>query len=120
MILRLKGSILICQDIDLSYIDYSEAIHEQKRNWEIANPGSIERPKPIRSEFYCENPYYTSIKQRADDRIKDARIRDGALAVHTTDYKETYEKTPGLAFVNSPAAPSKILLEKSRKEDMLH
>jgi hypothetical protein len=47
-------------------------------------------------------------------------LRDGALALTTNDYKETYEKSPGLAFVYSPAAPSKTLLEKSRKEEMLH
>lgn len=91
---------------------------EQKRNWEIANPSSIERPKPIRSEFYSDNPKYTSINQRIDDRVKESRIRDG-LAEVTSDVKETYEKTPGFNFIYNPLAPSKTLLEKSRKEEML-
>jgi len=96
----------------------SEAINEQKRNWEIANPSSIERPKHIRSEFYCDNPHYTSITQRRADQIIEARVRDG-LQASTSDVKETFDKSPTLNFLESPAVPSKTLLEKTRKDEML-
>jgi hypothetical protein len=46
---------------------YSEAISVQKKNWELANPSSIERPQHIRSEFHAENPKYTSINQKIDE-----------------------------------------------------
>lgn len=36
-----------------------------------------------------------------------------------TDVKETYNKAPGLKYQYSPAIPSKTLLEKTRKEEML-
>jgi hypothetical protein len=47
-----------------------------------------------------------------------ARERDG-LAVETSDVKETHGKVPGLNYINSPGAPTKRLLEQSRKEEML-
>lgn len=50
--------------------------------------------------------------------MKDFRVRDGLLE-EWIDYKETHLKAPGLTFVASPAVPSKTLLEKTRKEDML-
>lgn len=98
---------------------HSDAINEQKRNWELANPSSIERPAHIRSEFYCDNPHYTSITQRRVEQVKEARRREQLLE-DTTDYKETHDKAPSLSFVRSPAVPSKTLLEKTRKEDMLN
>lgn len=81
----------------------------QKKNWELANPSSIERPSHIQSEFYVDQPHYTSINQRREDEIRAARQRENLLD-HTTDVKETYDKAPGLGFVQSPAVPSKNLL----------
>ncbi len=51
--------------------------------------------------------------------MKEVRRREQLLE-DTTDVKETYDKAPKLAFVYSPAVPSKTLLEKTRKEEMLN
>jgi hypothetical protein len=90
----------------------------QKKNWELANPSSIERPQHIRSEFHVENPKYTSINQKIDEKIKVGRLREG-LAEDTSDVKETHEKVPSINYINSPTVATKRLLEQSRKEDML-
>lgn len=51
--------------------------------------------------------------------MKAARHKDGLLE-ENTDTKETYLKIPSLHYHYSPAVPSKTLLEKTRKEEMLH
>ena len=88
---------------------YSDDINEQKKNWELANPSSIERPQHIRSEFHIDNPKYTSINQKIDDQIKVARVREG-LSVNTSDVKETHDKAPSLGYINSPGVTTKRLL----------
>ena len=45
-------------------------------------------------------------------------MRDG-LQAETSDVKETYDKSPTLQFVTNPVNPSKTLLEKARKDEML-
>jgi len=64
-----------------------------------------------------DNPYYTSIIQRREEQVRDARRKDG-LTEEPTDVKESHQKVPGLTYNYTPAAPSKTLLEANRKEEM--
>lgn len=42
------------------------------------------------------------------------------MKIETTDVKDhTFEKTPTIAFVYNPSIPSKSLLEKTKKAEML-
>jgi len=62
-----------------------DAINDQKRKWEKANPSAVEM-QYIKSEFLIENPKFTSIKQRKEEEIKEARKKAGLLE-HITDVK---------------------------------
>lgn len=55
---------------------YRDAIHEQKRKWESANPAAIEMPY-VKSEFLIEQPKYTSINQRKEEERREARKKAG-------------------------------------------
>jgi len=84
--------------------------------WERANPPAVEMKQPA-SEFLIDNPKYTSLTQRKDEQVKEARKRLG-LAEKESDVKVT-SKDPQMGYVKQPKAKSKTLLEMQRKEEML-
>jgi hypothetical protein len=72
----------------------------------------------LKSEFLVDNPKYTSINQRKEESLKEARVKAG-LDIQPSDVKET-NKDPSLSYITKPTFATKTLLEKQRKDEMVN
>ena len=80
--------------------------------------GSSVDKKYIRSEFFNENPRFTSIKQiREHDAIEARKAVNLTNATH--DQKDEVG-APSLAFIKKPAISSKSMLAEHRRNKMLN
>jgi hypothetical protein len=73
--------------------------------------------KQVASEYFVDNPKYTSINQRKDEERRDARKKAGLEQIRS-DVK--IAKEPSLSYQAHPAVGSKTLLDNQRKSEMLN